>query len=160
MSAGHHRHHAHTPELIAEYHKLVKDPRIKAYLARPYRVDTSHPMPLTGGSTTDGRVYFADPRLAKSDLLVFVLWHERTEKAFRAVLGMAYARAHALATVGERSKVEESGRSWPAYKREVASVVRRSEHERPAAMPKGYDYGPLRESGGVKSLAWLRRRAA
>lgn len=169
MSAGHHTAHRHSEQLARELERVLSDKRVIEYLKRPHRVDFSHQMPLTGGSSVDGRVYFLDPRLkrkytvgtkAGQDLSGPVLRHEMVEKALRAVFGLSYARAHALATCAERFAVEAMGLSWAAYKNVMESIVRRDEHERPKTLPREYDLGPLRASGGLKSLRGLTRKAA
>jgi hypothetical protein len=82
------------------------------------------------------------------------------EKALRTIFRMGYDRAHTLATAAERLVVESMGLNWAAYKRVIGSLVRRDEHERPKMLPKGFDYVPLRESRGLKSLRGLKEEAA
>jgi hypothetical protein len=121
-------------------------PEIKEFLAKPFRVDYSHTIPLTGGSNRNGRTYYED-RDVPVGLRKFILWHERTEKAFRSVLGMNYSRAHTLATCAERVLVEAAGRNWEQYKREVAQVVRHNEIEPKVGLPPDLDRVPMKESG-------------
>lgn len=165
MSAGHRTGHKQSTDFVREYERLMADPRVVKYLARSARTDLSHEMPLTGGSTIDGRTYFLDPKLKRrydvgkkkgQDLSAPVLRHERVEKALRDVLGMSYDRAHAFATHAEKQVVEGRGMDWTIYKDVMESIVRRDERERPKSLPAGYDYGPLRASGGLKSLRGLR----
>lgn len=118
-------------------------PEIKAYLARPYREDFSHPIPLTGGSSKNGRVYYEDPNVPVK-LRPFVMWHERTEKAFRDVLKMDYDRAHELATCAERVLVESKGLNWEEYKREIGKVVRHDETESKTNLPPDLDRVPMK----------------
>lgn len=169
MSAGHHTTHQHSASLVRELKRLLADSRVKKLVDGPIRVSFSHEMPLTGGSTAAWGTFFLDPRLkqrfrvgnrSEVDLSGPVLRHEVVEKALRAVLGMSYDRAHALATAAERLLVEAMGLEWGAYKRVMAAIVRSDEREHPKSMPKGFDYGPLRESRNLKSLKWLRKRAA
>lgn len=168
MSAGHHTDHHPTPALRRELSHLLADKRVHKLLRAPYRVDFSHEMPLTGGSTTHWGVFFLDPKLkrrftvgkhAGQDLSKPVLRHEVVEKALREVFRMSYGRAHQLATLAERLVVDEMGLDWAAYKRVMASIVRRDENEHPKSMPKDFDYGPVRESRGVKHLRWLQKAA-
>lgn len=143
MSAGHHhRHHGDHKGLSKELEGLLEDAEVKAYLDRPYKL-VRIMVPLTGGSSMDGRTYYIDPDVPKEDV-ESVLWHERVEKALRAVKGMGYARAHALATAAER---ERSGKGWEAYKARIGSVVRKNEKRGAVGLPKGFDLGPYRESG-------------
>ncbi len=148
--------------------RLMADAKVKKLLQRPYKVDFSHEMPLTGGSTVDWDRFFLDPALKRRfavgrkrnvDLSQPVLEHEVVEKALRVVFGMNYDRAHRFATLAEKRVVVGMGLDWEAYKRVMAKIVRQDEHERPKSMPKGYDYGPLRESRGIKALKGLRRAA-
>lgn len=168
MSAGHHTDHRHSDDLERELRRLLADPKVKKLLKRPYKVDFSHPMPLTGGSTVAWERFFLDPSLKRrftvgarrnADLSGPVLEHEVVEKALRMVFGMSYDRAHRFATLAEKHVVVGMGLDWEAYKRVMAKIVRQDEHERPKSMPKGYDYGPLRESRGIKALKGLRRAA-
>lgn len=165
MSAGNHTHPEHSDAQIRELKRLLADARVKKLLATQYRVNFSHPMPLTGGSTVEWGTFFLDPKLkrwftvgkkADQDLAPSVLRHEVVEKALRQVFGMSYDRAHLFATVAERLEVERMGMNWGAYKRVMEGIVRTDEHERPKALPQGFDYGPLRASRGLKSLKGLR----
>jgi hypothetical protein len=133
----------------------MADKRVQKLVNGPVRVDFSHEMPLTGGSTVKWGTFFLDPRLkesyrvgkkAKMDLAEPVLRHEVVEKALRTIFGMGYDRAHTLATCAERLVVEARGMDWGDYKRVMEHIVRRDEHERPKSLPKGYDYTPMRES--------------
>ena len=152
MSSGHSHHFTASEALAKELKKLLDDPKAKAYLSRKYTVE-ERPMPLTGGSSLDGRTYYLDPSLAKPvkigtrtvDLRPFVLSHERTEKVLRDLFGMSYNRAHELATMAEHQKVTAAGISWNLYKRTVAKPVRQDEKER-VTLPKNFDMGPLRSS--------------
>jgi hypothetical protein len=152
MSAGHRHHSRHTPELISEVKRLLALPEIKAYLAKPFKTDISQKIPLTGGSSVDGKTYFLDPDIPKN-LRQFVLWHERTEKAFRAVLKMDYGKAHNLATCAEHILVDSKDVNWTAYKSTIGKIVRENEKEAPHKMPVGFDVGPYRESGEMKLLS-------
>lgn len=165
MSAGHHTHHEHTDAQRRELKRLLDDPRVKKLVESHVRVNLSHEMPLTGGSAVEWGTFFLDPKLKKrftvgkkadQDLSGPVLRHEIVEKALRQVFGMSYDRAHLFATLAERQEVEGMGLNWHSYKDVMESIVRRDEHERPKSMPKGYDYGPLRASRGIKSLKGLR----
>lgn len=151
MSSGHHHKTLHHPDLIAEVEHLLDDPQVFNYLRRPYTVITDKKIPLTGGSSKDGKRYYLDSDLPKK-FHATVLWHERFEKALRAVKGMSYDRAHNLATALERMKVEAMRRDWSAYKREIASIVRANEKEAPHKMPEGFDTGPYQESGSMGML--------
>lgn len=151
MSSGHHHKTLHHPDLIAEVERLLKDKSVHKYIEDMNdigAVDYKHKIPLTGGSSKDGRTYYLD-RDVPQKLRQFVLWHERVEKALRTVKGMSYDRAHNLATAAERMNVEESGRDWTAYKREIAGIVRANEKEAPHKMPAGFDTGPYRESNSM-----------
>lgn len=169
MSAGHRTQYRHSEAVVRELRRLLADPRVKKLVDGRVKVDFSHEMPLTGGSTVAWGTFFLDPRLKKRftvgnkagmDLSGPVLRHEVVEKALRMVFGMGYDRAHILATCAERLVVESAGMKWGPYKDAMESIVRRDEHERPAALPKGYDTGPLRASRGLKSLRGLTKQAA
>ncbi len=152
MSSGHHHKTLHHPDLIAEVERLSEDPAIVRYLKRPHTVDLTQKVPLTGGSSKDGRTYYLDKDLPRK-FHPTILWHERFEKALRAVKGMSYDRAHDLATAAERMQVEEANKDWNAYKREIAAIVRANEKEPPHKMPAGFDTGPYKESGSMGMLA-------
>lgn len=152
MSSGHHHKTLHHPDLIAEVERLCDDPAIVRYLRRSYVVDLTQKVPLTGGSSRNGGTYYLDRDLPKK-FHTTVLWHERFEKALRAVKGMSYSRAHELATAAERMKVEEFGRDWTAYKKAIAGIVRDNEKQTPHKMPPDFDTGPYRESGSMNLLA-------
>jgi hypothetical protein len=152
MSSGHHHKTLHHPDLIAEVERLSKDSAVIRYLRQPHTVDLTQRVPLTGGSSKNGRIYYLDKDMPKK-FHATVLWHERFEKALRAVKGMSYDRAHNLATAAERMKVEESGKDWTAYKKEIAGIVRANEKETPHKMPAGFDTGPYRESNSMALIA-------
>lgn len=151
MSSGHAAAHGDVNELT----HLLADPRVRAYLERPWRV-VYHPMLLTGGSSVDGSIYYLDPSLqrlyhvglrAPANLSRFVLLHERIEKALRAVLGMPYPRAHVLATAAERLEVERAGIRWDTYKGVMQHIVHLNEGAHPS-FPPGFDLGPVRDYYG------------
>lgn len=152
MSSGHHHKTLHHPDLIAEVERYLGSGPVKHFLRQPYTVDMTQKVPFTGGSSKDGRTYYLDRDLPKK-FHAAVLWHERVEKALRMVRKMSYSHAHDLATAAERMKVEESGRDWTAYKREIAAIVRANEKEVPHKMPANFDTGPYRESNSMGMLA-------
>ena len=125
---------------------MLDQPEIKSFLKKPYKVVTKVKVPYTGGSDMAGHTYFLDPDLPEK-YRMSVLWHERTEKAFRSVLKMPYAHAHDLATAAEHMMVTAKGWDWNEYKRGVGEVVRENEKEAPHKMPRGFDLGPYKESG-------------
>lgn len=149
MSCGHRRKsEGGSVELERELKELLAKPEVKKYLNRRFNVDRRHDIPLTGGSNVDGSVYYLDRRLP-GQFVVPVLEHERVEKALRSVLNMTYDRAHRLATVAEKLKVESLDMDWATYKRRVAKVVRRDEHEDGEDIPKDLDLGPYRGSNAL-----------
>jgi len=153
MSAGHHhRSQRHTPALIREFHRLLDDPRVREYLAAPYRVSYSYDIPLTGGSNIKGNVIYIDPDVPKS-LRPYVIWHERYEKAFREAKRMGYNRAHELATVGERLHVEADKRDWTGYKKAIAGPVRGNEKRGKTKVPPDIDPGPYKASGMMNLIS-------
>lgn len=169
MSSGHLTAHHHTEAMKRELQRLLADPRVKKLLDQRPKVDFSHEMPLTGGSTVAWGTFFLDPSLKQRftvghrtgmDLSGPVLRHEVVEKVLRRVFGMTYDRAHAFATLAERLVVEADGMKWGPYKNVMESIVRRDEHERPKTLPRGYDLGPLRASGAIKGLRGVTRRVA
>lgn len=168
MSAGHHTSERHSVAMKRELAGLLADPMVKKLVEGPIKVDFSHKMPLTGGSSVKWGQFYLDPRLkerftvgnkANQDLSKPVLRHEVVEKALRQVFGFSYDRAHAFATLAERLVVEAMGMSWAAYKAVMASIVRRDEKQQPKSFPAGFDFGPFRESRGLKSLRWINRAA-
>lgn len=146
MSAGHRHEYLHHPDVVAEVERLLDAPNIQSYLGRPYRTIRGVRVPLTGGSSLDGAMYYIDPSVPPR-YVPFVLWHERVEKAFRTVFRMSYSRAHTLATAAERIMVEKAGMDWSRYKRILAAIVREDEQQTPHKMPDGFDYEPYKESG-------------
>jgi len=128
MSAGHRNKQIHSDTDRRELRSLLSDKDVKAYLTKPYTVDTSKHIPLTGGSNIAGNKYYIDRSVPKR-LQHYILWHERVEKALRAVKGMSYDRAHTLATLAEKIKVEAHGHNWIKYKDECESLVRKDEKE-------------------------------
>ena len=146
MSAGHRSGFSHFHTIRSDCQKLLANPRIRAYLAKPYKVDTSHHIPLTGGSNKAGNIYYLDPRIAEQDR-PFVLWHERVEKAARDVFDMSYDRAHMYATCAEHMRLEAAGGNWDEYKKRIGAVVREDEKSKSDNLPSDLDPGPYRESG-------------
>lgn len=142
MSAGHKQDGSrrHPVSLEQELGRLLERDDVRRYLGRPYKVSYDYHIPLTGGSSKDGRVYYIDPDVPHK-LRKFVLVHERLEKAFRAVLGESYSRAHTLATIGERIEVERSRITWEGYKAEIARVVRANERMPRGKLPDDFDHG-------------------
>lgn len=141
MSTGGHRHEPDESS-ITELHHALSHPGVQEYLKRPFTVDFEHHIPLTGGSNTDGSVYYGDHHLPKS-FRTHVIIHERVEKALRSALGMGYDHAHVLATAAEKLSVIKSGGKWAAYKKGVAKPVRRDEKEPKRDVPHDLDQGPV-----------------
>src|SRR5690348_15941432 len=100
MSVGHLRNYRHQMMIVSECKSALANPKVKAYLDRPFTINLDYHVPYTGGSSTDGKTYYLDHELPDK-FHIPVLWHERTEKAFRDVLGMKYSQAHELATCAE-----------------------------------------------------------
>lgn len=151
MSAGHRHPHTESQHraLVAECLKLVQDPQIVRYMKQDWVADYKHEMPLTGGSSIDGRTYYVDPDVPQ-EYRKYVLWHERIEKVLRAVKSMSYDRSHRLATAAERAAVVADGKDWEAYKKAIGRIVRLDEGQGPQKLPRHFDLGPLRESGMMR----------
>jgi hypothetical protein len=148
VSAGSGHHFTPSDSLRRELKTLLSDPKVKSCLARSYKVSYAYPIPLTGGSSVDGRTFYIHPDVQKSDR-PHVLLHERIEKALREALGMSYDRAHRLATMDEHESVGAS--KWKAYKERIGKIVQENEH--PSKTPKDLDTGPYRESGLMRLIA-------
>jgi len=146
MSAGHRHKQDHTAALIRETYRLLGEPEVQRLLNRKYRMELI-PVPLTGGSSRDGSIFYIDPDVPQP-LRKYVLLHERVEKALRDY-GKSYNEAHRIATCAERMLVEQD-RSWNEYKREMGEKIRGNEERGAEKMPSGFDYGPYRESGMMK----------
>lgn len=142
MSAGHKEHGSkrHSMSLEREFKRLLTLDDVRKYLSRDYKVSYDYHIPLTGGSSKDGKTYYIDPDVPPT-LRKFVLVHERLEKAFRAVLGESYSRAHTLATIGERIRVERSRTTWEAYKAAIGRIVRKNERLPKGKLPSDFDHG-------------------
>lgn len=156
MSAGHRKGYRHSKELERETERILALPAIKAYMAKPYKEDCLHDIPLTGGSSIKGDIYYLDRRLSR-ELREFVLQHERVEKAVREVMGKGYSRAHEIATCAEKMLVEKRKRNWDDYKHDVGQQVRHDEKEKGKLnIPKDLDPGPYKGSGEESLLRGKR----
>lgn len=147
MSSGHRHKQDHTASLIRDTYRLLETPEIQKLMNRKYRMEFI-PVPLTGGSSRDGSIFYIDPDVPEK-LRKYVLLHERVEKALRDA-GKSYQEAHRIATCAERLLVEQDGKSWDEYKREIGAKVQANEKRGAEKMPSGFDYGPYRESGMMR----------
>jgi hypothetical protein len=154
----------------------LKDPRVMARLATPYRVDFSYDIPYVCGIDDDDDVLYADIScpinaapaelwakggtgpLSKAgkgsrdgggtiDLTPFVWLHECGEKVFIELFDDVYLDAHGLITIAEHDAVVEAGINWKRYSNWFDRFDRRTERETIKRVPKKLFMVPYRHEG-------------
>jgi hypothetical protein len=186
MSSGHHsRFHygtgpdAHDKRWV-RFNKLVdeslKDPKIKAWLGRPFDVVTKYDMWYLGSSSIGGEHVYLDRHLCAPGKSVGVIEidgkmtnvrpplirHERLEQALEDVWNLPYLAndpddpsAHVLATIYEHRIVKNSR----SYERALRPFIKASQHERLVAVPGDVDLRPVLSPPFDRELLARIRRA-
>ena len=145
MSAGHKTTHTlTTAELEDLLDHALADPRVKARLARPYRLVTDKRIPLLGSSSVGGLNVYLDQHLRYSGAAFGVLpvkgrWldtkpglirHERIEQIVEDIFGWPYMPiAHPVATVFEHRDYRQQGFEPADVEAVFASYIRAAERE-------------------------------
>jgi hypothetical protein len=147
----------------------LRDPRVKARLATPYRVVFGYDIPYVCGistgndelfpdvscpinaapadlwaKTSTGPLSKANPRGGTIDLTPFVWLHECGEKAFIELYDDIYLDAHGLITIAEHDAVVEAGIHWKRYSNWFDRFDRRTEREAIKRVPKQLFMAPYR----------------
>ena len=159
MSAGHyhHKHGLTRSELDDLLDEALANAKIKARLAKSFKLDTGHDIPLLGSSSVGGGTVYIDRHLRHGHLPFGFLMvdgrqlntkhglirHERLESACEDILGWPYKIAHPVA-----QHFEERDYSWRGFNpKEVEAAfspyIRADEREPLKKVPVDLDLRPM-----------------
>jgi hypothetical protein len=169
MSAGHrHSHDLTESEIDDLLSEALSDPKIKARLAAPFKLNARHDIPLLGSSSIGGGTVYIDRHLRREGFPFAVLLvdgrplntkngliaHERFEQAAEDVLGWPYKIAHAVATKYEERDYARRGFDPRSVEKVYAPFIRSDESESLKTVPTDLDLRPLADD--PKLLARVR----
>jgi hypothetical protein len=171
MSAAHHSHsHKFTDKELNEVlDDCLSHPKIKARLARPYKLVTSFDIALLGSSSIGGARVYLDRHLRHDggpfgvilverkplDVKPGLIRHERLEQALEDELGFTYEHAHVIAQHWEERDYRRKGFSPGDVERAFKPYIKQDEHERIQKSPTDLDLRPV--IAPPKSTALLKR---
>jgi hypothetical protein len=182
MSAGHGHKTDLTPQEMDDLlDEALANPKVKARLARPFRLITTTDVPLVGSSGVGGWNVYFDRNLRVRNhpyglLLVKGKWldvkpglvrHERGEQTFEDVLGWPYLPfAHFVAQHWEERDYKVKGFNPEDVEAVFQPLIKRDAHERITKVATDLDMRPLmfppRDSGiiaHVKKTANKEKRS-
>lgn len=144
MSVGHpHKSKRTDTELDALLDNALSEPKIKARLARSFKLNVTNDIPLLGSSSIGGGAVYLDRNLKRENgahgvLLIDskqvdvhhpLVRHERLEQACEDELGYGYELAHEIATRWEHRWLTEHKISPAKYEVVLRPYIRASEKE-------------------------------
>ncbi len=161
MASGHRRGKGNFTE--TSLNRILANSKVKARLARPFKVDKSYDSPLLGGSSWDGSIVYIDRHLPKSikinrkpvSPLPFLIEHERVENAIMNAMGYKYDPAHELATLAEHKKVKAAGIDLKAYETALKPYIKNDSTEKLTRVPKDLNLHPYLDEEDSETRAIL-----
>jgi hypothetical protein len=145
----------------------LDDRKIKARLARPFKVSYVYDIPQLGSSSIGGKTVYLDRKLPMAlpiegktiDPNHPLMRHERLEQACEDELGYGYELAHEIATRWEHRWLKQRKIDPAEYEAALAPYIRRDESKMLEKVPTDLDLRP--ELAPPKDTAMLARiRAA
>lgn len=166
MSAGHHVHTDHPRLGEHEVDQVLKNPQIRARLARTPKISFAFDIPYLAGYSQDGSTVYIDRHLPARALpipnrtinvLPFLLVHETVEKAIIDVLKKHYDYAHEVASRAEDRAVREGGYLPGKYNEWLKPYIKADEVEKLKKVPPDLDLTPYIDSHAIYLLMHLRQ---
>ena len=153
MSSGHrtsHKHKLTSEELDDLLDEALADPKIKAHLARPHKLNWTYDIPYIGSSSIDGATVYFDrhlPRLLpvggrKLPVTTGLTRHERLEQTLEDEYGWPYPLSHQVATHWEHRDYLRRGFRPEAVEKAYAPYIKSGEGERITRVPADLDLRP------------------
>lgn len=160
MSSGHHRHKdkPSESELDDLLDEALADSRVKAELAKPFRLVLTMDMPYVGSASIGRKNIYFDRHLRhdnwpygvlpvegrRLDVKPGLTRHERLEPILEDVLGWSYLPlAHFVAQHWEERDYKRKGFDPKAVEKAFAPYIKADEHERLVKVPTDLDLRPV-----------------
>lgn len=159
MTAGtHHKHDLSSSEIDDLLDEALANPKVRAFLARPFKIVTSKDIPLLGSSSIGGGETYLDQHLryrnwpfgiipvggVRFDTKPGLTRHERMELAVEDVFGWPYMPiAHPVATAYEHRLYRKLGFDPATVEKAYAPYIRSDEREPLKNVPTNLDLRPM-----------------
>ena len=158
MSSGHHlKSELNATELNDLLDEALADPRVKALLAKPVRIDVKHDIPLLGSSAIGWRVIYLDRHLhfrdwpygfvpvdeRRLDVREGLKRHEKLEPILENLYDWPYNIAHQVAQHYEERDYERRGFDPRDVEKAFAPYIRADEREPLKDVPPDLDLRPM-----------------
>jgi hypothetical protein len=149
-----------------ELNRILNDPRVVAWLARPRAINRFYDLPYLGGYSKDGRMIYFDRHFPAAGIKIgsrlvnvtpFLMEHESVEKALIDLYGYKYQAAHEVATQAEHRKVRAAGILPKDYEAAIKPHLTANETENLRKVPPDLDLTPYTDTHDVATLARIRR---
>lgn len=152
-------------DLLAE---ALANPKVKARLAKPYKLVTSYDIALLGSSSIGGENVYLDRHLRegkapfgvltvagrKLDVKPGLVRHERLEQALEDIFGWSYEIAHEVATAYEEQLYRAKGFDPRKVEAAFEPYIKKDEGENIVRTPTDLDMRPM--LGDKKLLARVK----
>lgn len=142
MSSGHHHTSKRSAaELDALCDEALANPKVKARLARRFKLVTTFDIPYLGSSSIGGARVYLDrhiPPIVLTKSRQPLIRHERLEQACEDELGWRYELSHEVATRWEHRIVPDP----KAYEKMLRAFIKADAHEKILNCPTDMDLRP------------------
>ena len=144
--------HKHT-ELIKvlsfKERQMVTDPRVVKRMRENVAINKKYNVPYLAGYSKDGKTIYIDKHFKPimsdgTDVIPYLLIHEKLEKALIDFFGLDYQQAHHIATHEELSAVKRDGIDHNKYVKFYAGPIQKDEAERTGESPPDLDLTPYK----------------
>ena len=144
--------HKHT-ELIKvlsfKERQMVTDPRVVKRMRENVTINKKYNVPYLAGYSKDGKTIYIDKHFKSTmsdgtDVIPYLLIHEKLEKALIDFFGLDYQQAHHIATHEELSAVKRDGIDHKKYVKFYAGPIQKDEAERTGESPPDLDITPYK----------------
>lgn len=178
MSSGHEQwHNSDRSERTKLLRQVLRDPKVKRWLSRPYTVITTTDVPLLGSSSIGWERIYIDRHLRAPwrpvgtiivdeqpcNTIGGLIRHERLEPCLEQVFGWSYKSAHLLAECWEDEYYRERHFNPRAVEQAFKPYIKAARHEALQKVATDIDLrpemAPPRSSGLLERIKKIQNRA-
>jgi len=144
--------HRHT-ELIKiqtfKERQMVTDPRVIKHVQQDVKINKEYNVPYLAGYSKNGKTIYVDKHFNSimkdgTDVMPYLLIHEKIEKALIDIFKLDYQQAHHIASHEELVAVKADGIDHNKYVKFYSGPIQKDEAERTGESPPDLDLTPYR----------------
>lgn len=135
-------------------HMMLNDPRVQKIVNKDFKINREYNVPYLAGANIAGDIIYIDKdfhfiQKDGTNVLPFLIMHEKYETALMDVFKLNYKDAHHIATHIELEDVKTAGIDIHQYEKYFRKPIEQSEKERVGKAPPDLNIKPYQDEHDI-----------